>query len=177
MGNIHTRETNDPWFVNVIYLFGDTTELKRRLDAGANIEARNIGYRDTPLVHAAWHRNYDACKLLLERGANIESCDINGNTALCYAIFQANVSVIKLLLAAGARYDIQNTDRYTPLDLAKCGANQKVISLLENHIVAVNLSGVISRGLIKKSLFSDFLVFDNINDPRLFIIVSQFAFY
>ena len=144
------------------------------LDRGANIETRDLCEK-TPLMSASINGSDSMCRLLLGRGADVNACTTRNRTALHYVSrYNYKVSVAILLLKEGARFT-RDDEGNTPLDLARESKVPEMRSLLENHIVTVNLSGVIARGLIKESGFSDFLVF-GICDPRLFLIVSQFAF-
>ena len=144
------------------------------LDRGASIEARCSGGW-TPLILAAYHGDENMCKLLLNRKADINARDIDGRSVLRHATHFPKMPVIKLLLAEGAHIDKDNYDT-SPIDAVKRDPHAKqFIPLFENQIVTLNLSGVISRSLIVHSLFSDFLI-HKIDDPRLFIIISNFAY-
>ena len=142
------------------------------IDKGADVNAYD-DQRDTSLIAASYNKRNGVCKLLIRNGADINAHNDNRWTALHYAIRDDNISLVKPLLS-GARVDVICRGE-TPLSIAKKRNNKHVISLLENHIVTVNLSGVISRGLDDGFKFSDFLV-KGIYDPRLFLFVAQFAF-
>ena len=150
---------------------GHTDCCELLLNRGANIETKNLA----PFASAAAFGHVDTCKLLLARGANINAQDQSGWTALHLTVNNRQPSTMRLLLTEDARLDIKNDFGYTPLDLAYRQELPEYVAVLENHIVNVNLSGVISRGLTDGFEFSDFLV-KGICDCRLFIIVSQFAF-
>jgi ankyrin repeat protein len=59
----------------------------------------------------------DAITLCLDRGADVNAVNDNGQTALHLAVEQSD-DVIKLLAARGARLDIKDRQGRTPLDLA-----------------------------------------------------------
>ena len=139
------------------------------INRGANIEARD-SREHTPFISAAARGHVKVCKLLIDKGADINAHIKDGSTALHYAIWNDNVTVTKFLLSANMRIE------RNMIVLARLYHRTEHILLLENHSVTVNLSGVISRGLINESLFSGFLVFSKINDPRLFIIIANFAY-
>ena len=122
------------------------------------------------------HQRVKTCKLLLDRGAdvNVRYGQI-AYTPLHYAVYHKNMNIAKLVLSADARLDLENREGFTPLAMARVRGHKELVSLIEDHSVTLTLSGVISRGLIKKNGFSDFLI-HKIDDPRLFIIVSQFAY-
>ena len=143
------------------------------LNRGANIEARsNEGW--TPLLVASHRKDETMCRLFLRKKANINAQDENGYTSLHHGIYRYNTPIVKLLLSEGARLE-KDRDGRTPLDYAD-RVDQYTVSLLENHIVTTNLSGVIARGLTDGFAFSDFLV-KGICDARLFLIVTSFAYH
>ena len=153
---------------------GDKKCCKLLLDRGANINARPAT-NTSPLIAASCHGHVDICRLLVERGADIDACVNDGTTSLHFAVWYDRYSIIMCLLSAGAQMT-KDQEGVTPLEMAKKRKNGHSVWLLENYSVSVNLSGVISRGLHQSNPFSDFLVFDQICDARLFIIVANFAY-
>ena len=69
-------------------------------------------------------------KLLLEKGADIESKDDYGRTPLSWAAEGGHKAVVKLLLEKGA--DMESKDDYgqTPLSWAAEGGHEAVVQLL-----------------------------------------------
>lgn len=76
----------------------------------------------TPLWLAAQQSNYEAAKILIEHGANLEARDRFGSSPLHRAIIHSKLAkddrTIKLLLDAGADIHCQNNSGITPLKLA-----------------------------------------------------------
>ena len=61
------------------------------------------------LLHIAVRKNYKKLvKLLIEKEANIDIQDINGNTPLITAVMYNNYKITKLLLKNGADKSISN---------------------------------------------------------------------
>lgn len=57
----------------------------------------------TPLQHAAYRGNESLCRLLLDRGADVNSnFHEHGYTALMFAALSGNTAIASLLLTAGA---------------------------------------------------------------------------
>ena len=65
-------------------LDGNFSGVRSALDAGANVNARNL-YHQTPLMIACVSGNLEVVKYLVERGADITLRDENGDTALDYS--------------------------------------------------------------------------------------------
>jgi len=65
----------------------DTRAITRLLDAGADINAPDIGQYGTPPLHwAAWRGQFEALRLLVGRGADIHLTNLYGGAALGTAI-------------------------------------------------------------------------------------------
>ncbi|CAK7207629.1 hypothetical protein SEUCBS139899_010440 [Sporothrix eucalyptigena] len=72
----------------------------------------------TPLARAA-EEGYEAvARLLLEKGANVESKDSNGRTPLARAAWQGHEAVVRLLLERGANVETMDSNGRTPLSRA-----------------------------------------------------------
>jgi ankyrin repeat protein len=69
-------------------------------------------------------------KLLLEKGAELESKDNNGRTPLSYAAGKGREAVVKLLLEKGA--ELESMDKYCrlPLSYAAEQGHKAVVNLL-----------------------------------------------
>lgn len=70
--------------------------------------------------------------------------------------------------------DYREAEKITP-EYSNIALSANFEPLFNNYIVNTVLSGVISRGLITNEDWSIFLI-EGICDPRLFIIVSHFAY-
>lgn len=73
-------------------------EVQLLLSAGADTETG----RTAPLIIAALLHNYEVVKMLLENGANINSKDSDGRTALFYAYVKMDQELIDFLNENGA---------------------------------------------------------------------------
>ncbi len=89
----------------------------------------------TPLMLAAKAGNLEMIENLLYSGAQIDSIDEDGWTALMYAVrFQGNIDVVKTLLLYGASYKAKNAYGLTPLLLATgFSTNSEIVSLLLDY--------------------------------------------
>lgn len=96
--------------------------------------------RTTPLMRAAGLGNNQAIKILLEKGADIQAKDKNGNTALTWAVLEHDFpKTIKLLLQHGAKVDEKNHDGITPLMWAAALGLKKSVKLLLEQKADPNL--------------------------------------
>jgi hypothetical protein len=83
-----------------------------------------------PLRYAVINGQYKITKLLIKKGANVNSKQSDNSTPLHLAIYSPNHEIIKLLVEKGASLDIKNNYGFTPLDIAI--ENQRI---QENEIV------------------------------------------
>src|SRR5205809_1785109 len=98
--------------------------------AGANINGRGDGY--TPLALAAGEGRLQAVRYLIDEGADVNSRESYGNTALTEATYYGHVPIMKELLFRGA--DINAISKNgTALDIAMSRNNQAAIDLLAHH--------------------------------------------
>lgn len=88
-------------------------------------ELENKNNRDeTPLIHLIFHldntndNSIKCIEMLLDKGANINAKDKDGNTPLHHAIFKCSFELVKLLLNRGANKHIKNEENKSPLEYA-----------------------------------------------------------
>ncbi|KAK7081544.1 hypothetical protein SK128_002378 [Halocaridina rubra] len=97
--------------------YSRSDSVKERYDrvGGAN----NIRIYNHELLQAAEDKNYDKCKDLLEKGANVNIADEETEcTALHIACKNDSYDILRLFLAKGANCNAQDKTEQTPLHLA-----------------------------------------------------------
>lgn len=87
------------------------------IDAGANIQGRDIMFEDMPLHDAAIHNAVGVAEVLIDAGAELDPVDGVGVTPLHQAAEWGSVEVAELLLAAGANGSAVTENGLTPADL------------------------------------------------------------
>ena len=112
------------------------------LERGANINTQNKEGL-TPLQQASQSTRegyLDIMRFLLDHGANGDSRDDHGNTALHFAASKGHLEVARMLLERGANIDSQNDEGLTPLQQASqvMWERHLCISLLLDHGANVN---------------------------------------
>ena len=93
---------------------------------------------DAGLLAAAATGNYAALLGIVEAGANLETSNESGATALLLAVENEHRSVAELLLASGARIDATQHDGQQSLHLAAHRGNLEIIDLLLANGGALN---------------------------------------
>ena len=85
------------------------------LDSGAGVNSRDPVQGGTPLLSAVMNGSLENASLLLSRGADANSRDNDGRTALWYASISENTGLIALLLKHGADVNTRDNTGRTAL--------------------------------------------------------------
>ena len=83
----------------------DTKEIEKWIEMGADVNARVPGYNRTPLITAASSEGTGPAtlKLLLDKGADANAEDIDGERALDWAMYRQDQRKIEVLEQYGAK--------------------------------------------------------------------------
>jgi ankyrin repeat protein len=95
---------------------GDIQTVRQHLAAGTDVNGKDPSGGSTPLLVAALFGQTEAARLLLEKGANVNSKNNEGATPLLVAAFFCHPETVKLLLEKGADVRAKNNRGETPLD-------------------------------------------------------------
>jgi len=111
------------------------------IEKGAIIDSINI-MKNTPLIIAASHNNYDSVIELIRNGADVNKKNVNGKTALHSASRQLGVDIrlIEYLLNNNATVDILNNAGETPLITACEIENTTAVNILVDRGANVNIT-------------------------------------
>ena len=96
---------------------GDNAAIKRFLDGGIAVNAKQGRRGGTPLRNAILQDHPSSAQLLMERGADVTLSGPDGNTPLHLAAFFGDESLVKLLLEKGADVKAKNSKGETALDI------------------------------------------------------------
>lgn len=100
---------------------------------------RNESRRQTsPLHYACMKGHEEIAKLLLDRGANFNSKNSDGNTALHVAIIHNHVHIVELLLSRGVGISITNDDSHSAIHIASFEGRYKTVELLLNNGIDID---------------------------------------
>jgi len=128
---------------------------QRLIPVGAALFFIGAGAGDLPLVDAARNADPDAVRALLQKGANVNTAEADGTTALHWASHRDDVASADLLIRAGAKVNAANDLGATPLwtaslngsaamvrRLLEAGANPNAALLLgETPVMVASRSG------------------------------------
>ena len=114
------------WHKNISV--GDTALVKRLLDEGADINAKDGGL--TLLTKAATEGYLKTAKLLIDKGAEIDARTNEGTSALMVASSGGYTKIVELLVNAGANAKIKNNMGYTAEMYAKEKGYTNIVQML-----------------------------------------------
>jgi len=109
----------------------------RRID----VEAREGGEEDgdTCLITAARNGHLDICRLLIDKGAQLEAKSLNGMTPLHHVSIEGHVEVVRLLCDRGADVEARNRWGRRPLHRAAINGHISVVKeLIEERNAEIN---------------------------------------
>lgn len=110
-------------------LWGDSEEVKRLLNQGADVNAKDKDGR-TALMAAAYKARVESLKLLIDGGADVNAKDVKGRTALITASWEGHLEAMELLVYKGAEINTKDNDGNTSLMMASRNGSYKVVKSL-----------------------------------------------
>ena len=135
------------WLMNRACFNDELKSVESLLDAGADpngvkdyelyIKSGGGSEPSWPINLAARAGNAEVVKVLLEAGANPQSPEGEGQTALSMAAEHGHLEVVRLLLDAGADPSYSATDGYgamgTAAEIARRTGHEDVATLIDGH--------------------------------------------
>ncbi|XP_044726613.1 serine/threonine-protein phosphatase 6 regulatory ankyrin repeat subunit B-like isoform X3 [Chrysoperla carnea] len=125
------------------------------LEYNANVNVRNHIDRETPLHVSARSRDVEICKMLLNKGADVDAKEKNGSTALHIATEEGSNEIVKLLLERGAKVDSKNKCNITPLYLSAQRDHQEIIETLLKFGADINSRNKYGRTALHIASFKE----------------------
>jgi hypothetical protein len=155
---------------------GMISSVKRMLEMKSiDVEAREGGEegRSSCLKIAACKGHLDICRLLIDKGAQVNTKDEVGSTPLHYAAMHGRIEIVRLLCDHGADIEASDNDGCTPLHFATLNGNISVVKeLIEVRNADINARNVNGRTALRwareegKDDIAAFLVSHGANDEE-----------
>ena len=101
---------------------GDIAALERFAAEGASLDAPEPDSNTTPLAWAALHGHVAAAKWLLDNGAEVNTLNGDGSTALHSAAFMGRVEIVRLMLERGANPHARHPNGALPIHSSRADA-------------------------------------------------------
>ena len=121
---------NDVW--EAVFI-GDLKVVKQAIADGIDVNARNPQFGEPILSTVALMGHTEIITFLLEKGADINARNRDGNTALHAAAFLGRAEAVKLLLEHGVDVNVRNNDGGSAIDSATLdwGITQGILGFLQ----------------------------------------------
>jgi hypothetical protein len=123
----------------------DVEEVGRLLDQDCGLLEARHKWDTTPLIWAANYNHVEVMRLLLDRGADLEAGDVDGDTALFSGAARGHKEIVDILLSRGADVRTRDINRVTPLQEASSEGHLGVVRLLVQHLRGQGLDDVDRR--------------------------------
>ena len=124
---------NDVW--EAVFI-GDLKVVKQAITDGMDVNARNPQFGEPILSTAALMGHTEVMAFLLEKGADINARNRDGNTALHAAAFLGRADAIELLLEHGVDVNIRNNQGSSAIDSAQLdwGITEGILGFLQIEV-------------------------------------------
>jgi ankyrin repeat protein len=109
----------------------------------------------TPLILAAQLGAKESVYKLVELGVEIESCDLNGNTALHWAASNGHMAVVNELLEHGALLEAQGDGKNTALNFAVMHGQDVVVHRLLKENATINARNSVGMNALDNAIKYD----------------------
>lgn len=140
-GSQPQRAANDVWDAAFI---GDFDMVKKAVDDGLDVNARNPASGDPLLFTASLMGHTDIIAFLLEKGADINVQNRDGNTSLHAAAFLGRADAAELLLKHDINVHTRNSQGGSAMDNATLdwGTTQAILNII--RVIEVNKAEVLA---------------------------------
>src|SRR5712692_6018660 len=109
---------------------GNTTEVRRLVEAGADVNAaNNTGI--TPVMNAAGMGNKEAVELLIRKGADVNHRTPGNYTPLMQAALVGQTEIVKILLDAGADPTVKDAGGRSATTYAQDQKHDDIVQLIK----------------------------------------------
>ncbi|MCE0724000.1 MULTISPECIES: ankyrin repeat domain-containing protein [Legionella] len=116
---------------------GDSEEFNAYLADKKDVNVFNYE-KDTLLIHAIKHKQYEMCKKLLVQNADVTEADGKGFTPLHLVIQNGYFDLAKEIIARGAKINAATHNKETPLHFAVSNNALDIVNLLLTKNASVN---------------------------------------
>jgi hypothetical protein len=119
---------------------GMTASVVRMLEMRSiDVEAKGGEHGSTCLIVAALNGHFAICRLLLDKGAQLEAKDSDGWTPLHYAAWNGHVEFVRLICDHGADVEARDNDGWTPIHWAAYNGHISVVKeLIDERNAEIN---------------------------------------
>lgn len=128
--------------IDLNIIFFDYNKKEKNIDKflPQNVDVNSkLSNSNTSLIEAVWYQDFQAVKVLVEKGANIDKKQGDGITPLMFAVEKGNLEIAEYLINKGADVNSRAKNKNTPLIIATFHGQDECAELLIKNGANVNL--------------------------------------
>lgn len=128
--------------IDLNIIFFDYNKKEKNIDKflPQNVDVNSkLSNSNTSLIEAVWYQDFQAVKVLVEKGANIDKKQGDGITPLMFAVEKGNLEIAEYLINKGADVNSRAKNKNTPLIIATFHGQDECVELLIKNGANVNL--------------------------------------
>ncbi len=131
--DVNSRDKDGTPMLNIAVRNDNAQLVEWLLKNGAELNpvSEDRGY--TPLMDAVWRKNEEITKLLIDKGADVNVINKEGQTMIILSVGSENLEITRLLCQAGADVDIQDQMGMSAYGYASLFKKQKILEILEKY--------------------------------------------
>ncbi|MCR5401249.1 MAG: ankyrin repeat domain-containing protein, partial [Treponema sp.] len=131
--DVNSRDKDGTPMLNIAVRNDNAQLVEWLLKNGAELNpvSEDRGY--TPLMDAVWRKNEEITKLLIDKGADVNVINKEGQTMIILSVGSENLEITRLLCQAGADADIQDQMGMSAYGYASLFKKQKILEILEKY--------------------------------------------
>ncbi|KAM7154809.1 putative ankyrin repeat domain-containing protein 26-like protein [Molossus nigricans] len=127
--DVNYRDKKNRTALHLDCVFGHPAVVSLLADSKCLLDLCDLDNR-TPLIKAVQCQQEECVAALLDRGADPNIRDIDGNSALHHAVLGESVAILAKLLLSNVNMEVRNKDNLTPLLLAESEQKEQMMALL-----------------------------------------------
>lgn len=131
--DVDSRDENGTPMLNIAVRNDNEAFVSKLIELGAdiNVVSEDRGY--TPVMDAVWRGNLDITKLLVNKGAELNTINKEGQTNLVLAVGADKVDIVKILVKHGADPDIKDWMGMSAYGYATLFRKDNIIKILKPY--------------------------------------------
>lgn len=131
--DVDSRDENGTPMLNIAVRNDNEAFVTKLIELGAdiNVVSEDRGY--TPVMDAVWRGNLDITKILVNKGAELNTINKEGQTNLVLAVGADKTDIVKILAKHGADPDIKDQMGMSAYGYATLFRKEKIVQILKPY--------------------------------------------
>lgn len=131
--DVDSRDENGTPMLNIAVRNDNEAFVSKLIELGAdiNVVSEDRGY--TPVMDAVWRGNLDITKILVNKGAELNTINKEGQTNLVLAVGADKTDIVKILAKHGADPDIKDQMGMSAYGYATLFRKEKIVQILKPY--------------------------------------------